>query len=142
MEALNMCPQHSPRLDVVAESYSRAATWEDVNDMVSLGCGEDLVWWTVETVGRRWLENTKRQLALLNCGLSNDDDDDDNGNSMGGGQDKIGNTGKGKEPVRPDQCGEDDNNPSEDDDTRALGWLPMCSRKELETELVSHLSGI
>jgi len=141
-EALNMFSQHSPRLDAVAEIYCRAATWEDVNDMVSLRCGEDIVWWAVETLGCRWLENTERQMALRNCDLSDDDDDDGNGNSTGGGQDKTANTGKGKGPVRPDQRGEDDDNLSEDNDTRALEWLPMCSRKELATELVSHLSGI
>ena len=142
-EALNMFSQHSPRLDAVAKIYSRTATWEDVNDMLSLRCGEDLVWWAVETLGHRWLENTERQMALWNRDLSDDEDDDDgNGNSTGGGQDKRANTGKGKEPVRPDQRGEDDDNPSEDDDTRALEWLPMCSRNELATELVSHLSGI
>ena len=142
-KSLNMFSQHSPRLDAVAEIYSRAATWEDVNDMVSLRCGEDLVWWAVETLGRRWLENMERQMALQNCDLSDDEDDDDgNGNSKGGGQDKGPNTGKGKEPVWPDQRGKDDDNLSEDDDTRALEWLPMCSREELATELVSHLSGI
>jgi hypothetical protein len=111
-EALNMFSQHSPRFDAVAEIYSRAATWEDVNDMVSLACGEDLVWWAVETLGRRWLENTERQMALWNCDLSDDDDDDSNGNSTGGGQEKRANTAKGKKPVRPDQPGEDDENPS------------------------------
>jgi hypothetical protein len=60
-EALNMFSQHSPRLDVVAGIYSRAATWEDVNDILSLRCGEDLVWWAVETLRRRWLENTEQQ---------------------------------------------------------------------------------
>jgi hypothetical protein len=142
-EALNMFSQHSPRLDAVAAIYSRAATWEDVNDMVSLRCGEDLVWWAVETLGHRWLENTERQMALRNRDLSNNEDDDDcNGNSKGGGQDEEANTSKGKEPVRQDQRGEDDDNPSEDYATRAPEWLPMCSRKELATELVSPLSGI
>jgi len=111
--------------------------------MVSLRCGEDLVWWAVETLGRQWLGNSERQMALRNCDLSDDEDDDNgNGNSKGGGQDEGANTGKGKEPVQPDQRGEDDYNPSEDDDTRALELLPMCSRKELVTELVSPLSGI
>jgi hypothetical protein len=127
-EALNIFSQHSPRLDVVAEIYSRAATWEDVNDMVSLRCGEDLVWWAVETLGRRWLENMEQQMALRNRDLSdNEDDDDCNGNSKGSGQDEEANTSKGKETVRRDQRGEDDDNPSEDYDTRALEWLPMCS---------------
>jgi len=98
-EALNMFSQHSPRLDTVAEIYSRAATWEDVNDMISLRCGEDLVWWAVETLGHRWLENTERQMALRNCNLSDDDDDNGNGNSTGGGEEQRTNTGKGKEPV-------------------------------------------
>jgi hypothetical protein len=141
-EALSMFSQHSPRLDAVAEIYSRAATSEDVNDTVSLRCGEDLVWWAVETLGCRCLENTERQMALRNCDLSDDHDGDGNGNSTGGGQDKRANTDKRKGPVRPDQRSEDDDNPSEDDDTRALEWLPMCSRKELATELVSHVSGI
>jgi len=43
-EALNMFSQHCPQLDAVAEIYSRAATWEDVNDMVSLRCGGNLMW--------------------------------------------------------------------------------------------------
>jgi hypothetical protein len=81
-------------------------------------------------------------MALRNCDLSDDEDDDGNGNSMGGWQDQRANTGKGKGPVQPDQRGEDDDNLSEDDDTRALQWLPMCSRKELATELASHPSGI
>jgi len=61
---------------------------------------------------------------------------------MGGGQDKGANTGGGKEPVWPDQWGEDDDNPSEDNDTRALKWLPMYSGKELVMEILNHLSGI
>jgi len=86
--------------------------------MVSLRCVEDLVWWAVETLGRWWLENTERQMALQNCDLSdNEDDDDGNGNSKGCVQAKGANTGKRKEPVWPDQRGEDDDNPSEDDDT-------------------------
>jgi hypothetical protein len=100
--------------------YSRAATWEDVNNMVSLRCGEDLVWWAVETLGRWWLENTEWQMALRNCHLSDDDDDDGNGNLTGSGQDKRANARKGQEPVRPDQRGKDDDNQSEHDDTRAL----------------------
>jgi hypothetical protein len=103
MEALNTFSQHSPRLDTVAEIYSRAATWEDVNDMLSLRCGEDVVCWAVETLGRRWLENTERQMALRNRNLSDDEDDDNgNGNSKGGGKDEEANTGKGKEPVQRD----------------------------------------
>ena len=138
-----MFSQHSPQSDEVAEIYSRAGTWEDINDMVSLRCGEDLVWWAVEKLGHRWLENTEWLMALPNCTFSNDEDDDDgNGNSTGGGQEKGANTDKEKEPVQPDQCGEDDDNPSEDDDTRAPEWLPRCCRNELATELVSHLSGI
>ena len=109
---------------------------------VSLRCGEDLVWWAVETLGRRWLENTERQMALRNCDLSDDDNNNGNCNSMGGGEDKSAYTGQGKESGRPDQRGEDDDNPSKDDDTRALKWLPMCSRKEMATEHVSYLSGI
>jgi len=142
-EALNIFSQHSPRLDPVAKIYSRAAAWEDLNDMVSLWCREGLVWWAVEILGLRWMENTELQMALRNCDLSDDKDDDDgNGNSKGGGQDKGANTGHGTEPVQPDQRGEDDDCPSEDDDTRAIEWLPMCSRKVLATELVSPLSRI
>ena len=142
-EALNMFSQHNPRLATVAEIYSRAATWEDLNDMVSHRCGEDLVWGAVETLGCRWLDNTEQQMAHRNCDLSDDEDDDDgNGNLEGGGQDKGANTSNGKEPVQPDQRGDDDDNPSKNADTGALEWLPMCSRKELATELVSHLSGI
>ena len=81
-------------------------------------------------------------MALQNCDLSNDTNDDGNGNSTGGGQDKRANTGKGKDPGWPDQRGEHDDNPSEDNNTRALKWLPMCSQNKLGMELVSHLSGI
>jgi len=118
-----MFSQCSPRLDAVAEIYSRAATWEDDNDIVSLGGGEDLVWWAVATLGHRWLENTERQMALWNWDLSDDEDDDDgNGNLLGSGQVNRANTSKGKEPVRPDQRSGDDNNPAEDHDTRSLEW--------------------
>jgi hypothetical protein len=78
-------------------------------------------------------------MVVRNCDLSDDNHEDSNGNSTGGGQDQRANTGKGTEPVRPDQRGEDDDNPSKDDGTRALEWLPMCNRKEFATELVSHL---
>jgi len=143
MEALNLFSQHSPRLDAVAEIYSIAATWEDVNVMVSRRCGEDLVWWAVETLGRWWLENTERQMTLRNCNLPDDEDGENgNGNSTGSGEDNGANTGEGNEPTQPDQRGEDNKSPSEDNDTRALEWLPMCSRKELTTELVSHQSRI
>jgi hypothetical protein len=108
-----MFSQHSPRVDAVAVIYSCSATWEDVNDMVSLRCGQDLVWWAVETLGRWWLENTEWLMVLRNCDFSDNDDDDINGNSTGGGQGKSANTRKGKAPVRPDQRGEDDENPSE-----------------------------
>jgi len=64
IEALNMISQHSPQLDLVAEIYFWVATWKDVNDMVSLECGEDLLWWAVETLGHRWLENTEWEMAL------------------------------------------------------------------------------
>jgi hypothetical protein len=111
-EALNMYSQCSLRLDALPEIYSSPATWEGVNDMVSLRCGEDLVWSAVETLHRRWLENKQWQMTHRNCDLSDDDDDHGNGNSTGGGQDKRANTGKGKEPVRPDQRGEDNDNPS------------------------------
>ena len=49
--ALNTFSQHIPQLGTVAKIYSRAATWEDVTDMVSVRCGEDLVRWAVETPG-------------------------------------------------------------------------------------------
>jgi len=56
--------------------------------MVSLRCGEDLVWCAVETLGHLWLEYTEWQMALQNCDVSNDEDDDDrNGNLKGGRQD-------------------------------------------------------
>jgi len=97
MEALNTFSQHSPQLGAVAEIYSTAATWEDVNDMVSLRCGENLVCWAVETLGRQWLENTEQQMALWNYDISNiNDTDDGNGNSMGSLQDMRANTGKEK----------------------------------------------
>jgi len=35
LETMNRYSQHSPQLGVVAEIYSTAATWADVNDMVS-----------------------------------------------------------------------------------------------------------
>jgi len=127
MEALNTFSQHNPQLGAAAKIYSSAATWENVNDMVSLRCGEDLVWWAVETLGHRWLENTERQMVLWNHNLSDDEDDDGSTvNSKGNEQNKGANTGKGKEPVRLDQRGEDNDNPSKDNDTRALKWLPMC----------------
>jgi len=138
-----MFSQHSPQLDAVAVIYSRAATWEDLNDIVSLWCGENLVTWAVETLGRWWLESSEQQMMLRKCDLSSDEDDEDGiGNLNGGGQDKGDITGNGKEPVRPDQRGEDDSSTSKDDDNRDLEWLPMRSRKELATELVSPLSGI
>jgi len=58
---------------------------------------------------------------------------------------KPGRTGRLRtlnKAVRQDQRGKDDDNLSEDDDTTALEWLPICSRKELATELVSPLFGI
>ena len=120
-EALNTFLQDRTRLGALAEIYSRAATWEEVNDMLSLRCGEDLVWWAVETLGHRWLENKVRQMVLRNCDLSDcERDDDSSGHSKCGGHDKGANTRKGKEPVRPDQHGEVDDNPSEVEDTRAL----------------------
>ena len=73
---------------------------------------------------------TEQQMLLRNRNLSDyEDDDHSNDNSKGGGRDKGASTGEGKELVRPDQCGEDNDNPSKDDDTRALEWLPMCSPK-------------
>jgi len=92
----------------------------------------------------------EQRMALRKCDLSHDEDDSSgNGNLKGGEQDKGANTGEGKEPVRPDKRGQDDDNQSEDDDnqsedadTTALKWLPMCSQLELATERVSPLSGI
>jgi len=82
-------------------------------------------------------------MALWNCDLSNDEDHDNgNGNVKGGGQDKGANTGEREEPVRPDQRWEEDDNLSEDNDTRALKWMPMGSRKEFATSLISPPSGI
>jgi len=59
----------------------------------------------------------------------------------------VGNTseptpGKCKEPDWPDQGSEDNDNQSEDDDTRALKWLTMCSTQELATEHVRPPFGI
>jgi len=116
-----MFPQHCLQLDAVAEVYSKAATWEDVNDLVSLRCGDHLIRWAGETLGHRALENMERQIGLRNCHHSDDEDDDDNnGSSTDYGQDKGDTTIEGKVPVRPDQHGGDDNNPSGEDDTRAL----------------------
>jgi hypothetical protein len=70
---------------MVAEIYATAATWKDVNDTVSLRCGQQHFWRAVETLGCWWLENPEPQMALQNCDHSNDDDDDGNGNSTGGG---------------------------------------------------------
>jgi hypothetical protein len=54
--------------------------------MVSLRCGEDLIWWVVETLRCRWVENMEEQMELPNCDLSIDPDDDDiKGNSNGSG---------------------------------------------------------
>ena len=142
-EALIPSSQHSPWLGAVAEIYSRSATREDINHMVSLRCGQDLIWWAVETLGHRWRENTERQMARQNCDLSDGEDDDtSNSNLMGGGQDMGATTNKGQEPVRPDQCGGDDDHLSKDDDIRALELLPMCPWQESVTEFVIPLSGI
>jgi hypothetical protein len=82
-------------------------------------------------------------MALWNCNLSEDEHDANGiGNSTGSGQDIGATTSKAKEPIRPDQHGKDDNIPSEDDNTRAFKWLPICSQQELAMELVSYLSGI
>ena len=138
-----MLTQHSPRLDSVAKIYSRAATWEDVSDMVSLRCGENLVWWAVETLPHRWVENTEQEMVLHNRNHSDDEDEDDGiGNSTGSRQDNGGSILKRNESVQPDHYGEDDDNPCEDNNSRALEGFPMRSRKELATELVSHISGI
>jgi len=105
-EALNTFSQHSPRLGMVAEIYTRAATWEDVNDMVLLRCGEDHVLWAVVTLGRRWLENAERQMALWDWDHSDDEDDDDgNGNLKRGGQDKGANSGEGNKASVPNRPG-------------------------------------
>jgi len=58
-QALNMFSYHSPGLDAVAEIFFTAATWEHVNDMVSLRCGDDLICRAVKRLGHRWLENTE-----------------------------------------------------------------------------------
>jgi hypothetical protein len=95
-------------------------------------------WVAVETLGLRWEDNTKRQLAYRNCNLSNHKDDDDGYcNLQGIGQDTLANTGKQQKPVRPDYCREVDCNPLKDNDTQALKWLPMCSWNELAMELTS-----
>ena len=83
------------------------------------------------------LENTEQQMVLRNGNLSDDEADHDRKrNSKVSWEVISSNSRKGKEPVGPDQCGKEDNNPSEDDDTRALEWLPMCSRKDLVMELL------
>jgi len=85
-EALSMVSQSSPLLDMVAEIYSRAGTGGNFNDMVSLRCGDDLVWWEVEALGHWWLDNTEWQMAPDMGNLCDDkDDDDSNGNSTGSG---------------------------------------------------------
>jgi len=72
-------------------------------------------------------------MVLQNRDLSDDEEDHDSiHNLKGNEQDKGDNTGKGKKHVRLDQC-------SEDNDTRALERLPMCSRKEFAMELVCPL---
>lgn len=83
------------------------------------------------------------EIAHWNCNFFDDEDDDDgDGKSMGGGQEKGSNAGKGIVPVGPDQCGKDDQDPSEDDNPRALQRLPMCSRTEFSMKDVSYLFGI
>jgi hypothetical protein len=83
------------------------------------------------------------QMVLWNCNRSEDEHvANPIGNSTGCGQDMEATTSKGREPIRPDQHGEDDDIPSEDDNTRALKWLPIWCKQELAMELVSHLSGI
>jgi hypothetical protein len=85
-------------------------------------------------------------MALRNCNPSDDDNDDNDdngiGNSMGSGQNMRANTRNGNKHVRPDKCGENDDNPSEDDATRFLEWFPLFTPNELVTELVFPLSGI
>jgi hypothetical protein len=111
--------------------------------MISLECGECLIWWALETLGCQGLENTQRQMVFQNCDLCDDEGvEDSNGHSTGSGQGNGANNSRGKEPVRPDQFWVGDDNPFEDDDTKALEWLPMCSRTEFARELVSTLSGI
>jgi hypothetical protein len=79
-------------------------------------------------------------MGLWNCIGWDDDNDDHMGNLRGGGQDARANTGERKKSVRPDQLGNDDDNLPEDNDTRALEWLPISSQNVLAMELVSHLS--
>jgi len=112
--------------------------------MVILRWGEDLAWWAVEIQDNQWVDNTEWQLVIWNCNCCNDDDDDDNGNSnlKGSRQDKKAKTGNGNEPILPNQHFEDNDNPSENNDTKALELLSMCSLTELITNLVSPLSGI
>jgi len=110
--ALNMFLQHIHRHGVIAEIYSRAATWEDVNDMVLFRCGENHIWWVVWTLGRRWLENTELQMLRWNRDISDDDDDNGNGNLTHSGQEMGAHTSHGKEPVLPGQHGEHNNNHS------------------------------
>lgn len=92
MVALDGCSHHISRLHVVCEIYTRAAAHKDVNDIVSLRYGEDLVWWVVETLGLQLLENREWHIALQNHILPNDDEDVGNGNSTATGQGNTANT--------------------------------------------------
>ena len=141
-EALNTFPEHRPQLGAVAEIYPRAAAWEDVNDMVSLRCGEDLIWWAVETLGCQWLENMELQMARRNLDLSDEDDDDATRISMGAVWDTRAYTGEGQGPVQPGQPGKVNDNWSDFDDIQALQLLLICSQKQVVMELVIPLSGI
>jgi hypothetical protein len=134
-EALNMFSQLCPQLDTVAQIHSRAVTWEDDNDMVSLRCGEDLVWLAVQKLSRWWLEKTERHIALWNCDLSDDKDEDDgNGYLTGGRQVQEAITGQGMEHFWPDQRADENNNPLKDDVTISAkcilvtGSLQECLR--------------
>ena len=83
----------------------------------------------METLGRRYLENTARQMAHWKCDLSNnEDDDDDSGNSTDGGHEERANTSNSKQSVRLDTSGEDEDNHSKDNHTTTLGRLPIFSQ--------------
>jgi len=85
MGAVKIFSQLSTPHNAVAEINSTAAACEDVIDMVSLGCGDDLAWQVVGTLGHWWLPNTKHQVALRNCEIFADDDHHGNANLMGSG---------------------------------------------------------
>jgi len=47
-EALNTILYHCPLLGAIGKAYSRAVTWEAINNIDMVTCGEALIWWVVE----------------------------------------------------------------------------------------------